>query len=70
MIVSRYDYFLGLKLAAEEYSFYVLIQAAMRKADTDNALKLRQAWPEVWRELQERYNAPGGYLEKEIKQTK
>lgn len=43
-------------------NFYALIMAAIRKADSSNARKLAQAWPDVWRELQARYNAPGGYL--------
>lgn len=42
--------------------FYALIMAAMRKADSYNAEKLRYVFPEVWVELQERYNAPGGFL--------
>lgn len=36
--------------------------AAMRQADTTNAWKLRTEFPEVWSELQARYNAPGGLL--------
>lgn len=42
--------------------FYGLIMAAMRKADSANLWRLKQAWPEAWAELQERYNAPGGTL--------
>lgn len=45
--------------------FYSLIMAAARFADTDNLEKLEQAFPEVVRELKERYNAPGGALSKE-----
>ena len=47
-------------------SFYSLIMAAMRKADYDNMEKLRSAWPEVWHELQARYNSPGGLLWGEV----
>jgi len=47
--------------------FYALIMAAMRRADTDNQRLLREAWPEVWDELQLRYNAPGGYTERELR---
>jgi hypothetical protein len=32
----------------------------MRKADTENLAKLCAVFPEVWDELYERYNAPGG----------
>lgn len=47
---------------AGDPDFYGLSMAAMRKADDANARKLRAAWPDVWAELQARYNAPGGYL--------
>ncbi len=58
--MTRSDYVLGRELSLQP--FYALIQAAMRTADTDNLEKLKEAWPEVWRELQDRYNAPDGYL--------
>lgn len=45
--------------------FYALIMAAMRQADNANEAKLRAAWPEVWDELDARYNAPGGILDGE-----
>jgi hypothetical protein len=61
--MSRYDYEVGRVISAHQmYSFYGLIQAAMRQADSVNAEKLRHAFPEVWDELQARYNAPGGEL--------
>ena len=45
------------------HGFYALLMAAMRKADTPNTVKLQAAWPEVWADLQERYDAPGGVLD-------
>ena len=60
--MSLYDYEQGLKISAKNYPFYALIQAAMRQVDSDNAQRLKEAWPNVWTELQERYNAPGGLL--------
>jgi hypothetical protein len=42
--------------------FYALIMAAMTKADTDNLIKLQNAFPDVWVELQARYNAVRGIL--------
>jgi hypothetical protein len=36
--------------------------AAMRKADSFNIERLRVAFPETYRELTARYNAPGGRL--------
>lgn len=56
---------LGRSLAATWRSdppFYGIIMLAMWRADTDNSRKLRMAWPHVWAEMQERYNAPGGLL--------
>ena len=43
-------------------AFYALIMAAIRDADSENEMKLRTMWPEVWAEMRARYNAPGGRL--------
>lgn len=59
--MSWYDYQASKDFGADP-SFYALIMAAMRRADTVNARLLREAFPGVWHELQARYNAPGGYL--------
>lgn len=45
------------------YPFYAVLMAAMRRADDINGRKLREAFPDVWDELQDRYNAPGGILD-------
>lgn len=42
--------------------FVAIIMAAMRKADTDNLELLVNAFPQVFTELQQRYNSPGGWL--------
>lgn len=42
--------------------FYGLLMATMRAADTLNAIKLREAFPEVWLEMFDRHNAPAGLL--------
>lgn len=60
--MSRFDYEQSKRIAAEGYSFYALIMAAIRQADTENAAKLRRAFPETAEELQTRYDAPGGFL--------
>ena len=44
--------------------FYAIIMAAMRKADTRNLNHLKAAFPYCWKELQLRFNAPGGFLSK------
>lgn len=45
--------------------FYALVIAAMMRADTMNAAKLRAAFPDLWEETQARYDAPGGVLDGE-----
>jgi len=42
--------------------FYALVMVLMRHADDSNREKLRAAWPMVWEELEQRYNAPAGLL--------
>lgn len=61
-----YDYEVGRKISGQDYPFYALIQAAMRKADTDNLALLRAAWPDLYDEFIARYNAPGGLLDGEV----
>lgn len=64
--MSYHEYLVGGRPQAEDVPFYALIQAAMRRADTDNLIKLRRCWPEVWAELQTRYHAPDGTLPGEV----
>ena len=59
------SYHLAVRLARQDTDFYALIMAAMMRADSDNAARLRQAFPSLWYETQERYDAPGGLLEGE-----
>lgn len=46
-------------------SFYGILLALIARADTDNLVRLRQAFPEVVREFTIRYNSPGGALNME-----
>lgn len=64
--MSRYDYECSKQLVLADPPFYALIMAAMRKADTGNARKLRLAFPDTYCELQARYNASGGLLPAEV----
>ena len=64
--MSHYDYVTGLHIASKDHPFVALIQAAMRKADSQNIAKLALAFPEIWKELNARYTAPGGYLPGEL----
>jgi len=61
--MSIYDYEVSQKISQSNPPYYALIMAAMRKADSDNTLLLRIAYPELWNEMQKRYNAPGGVIE-------
>jgi len=60
--MSLYEYRESQALERQDAGFYSLIMAAMRRADDVNIGKLKHAWPEVWQELEARYNAPGGLL--------
>ena len=66
--MSIHDYKEGRELEARDTPFYALIQAAMRRADTTNLEMMKGCWPEVWTELVERYNSPGGYLKEELEE--
>jgi hypothetical protein len=67
--MSLYDYKISQQLMLKDPPFYALIMAAMWRADTDNLEKLRDAFPCVWRELEARYNAPGGLLKDESEEN-
>lgn len=60
--VSLFEYRLSKEVDALGAPFYALVMAAMRQADTANAAALRAAFPEVWVEFQQRYDAPRGLL--------
>jgi len=64
--MSLFDYRTSIEISAKDYPFYALIMAAMRQADTDNLEKLSRAFPEIYQELLERYNRPGGILPSEV----
>ena len=66
--MSLYDYKRSAYITAQNEPFYALLMACMRQADTDNTDKLRAAWPHIFAELEQRYNAPGGFLEGELKE--
>ena len=60
--MSLHDYHAGQMLECHDFPFYAIIQCAMRQADSDNLAKLRQAFPEVYEDLQRRYRTLGGVL--------
>lgn len=60
--MSQHEYLVSRDIAKLDYPFYALVMAAMRQADSRNAIGLRSAFPAVWAELQARYETPGGIL--------
>jgi len=60
--MSLYEYQQSTTIDAEDYDFYALLMALMRKADDNNLQKLSSLFPETYKELKERYNAPRGII--------
>lgn len=60
--MSMHSYLVSKQLTDQDIPFEALIMAAMRRADYENARRLRDAFPLVWIEVHERYGAPGGWL--------
>ena len=58
-------YRVSQELAKGDPPFSAFIFCAIRKADTLNLERLRLAFPELVREVEQRYWAPGGMLEGE-----
>lgn len=56
------DYLASKEIESRQYPLEGIIMAAMRKADTAYLGPLKTAFPSIWKELQDRYNAPGGIL--------
>ena len=67
--MSLYDYRMSQRISAEDPSFETQIMAAYRKADTWNARAIQAQWPNTVAELQARYDAPGGLLPDELKES-
>lgn len=60
--MSLYDYRVSRQIIFNDPPFYALIMAAIRKADTENTALLREVFPAVYWEFEDRYNTPGGRL--------
>jgi len=61
--MGLYEYEQSKDIERRGYSFDALIMAVMRQADSLNQARLELHWGDLWDELKERYNAPGGRLE-------
>jgi len=64
--MSLHEYRTSLEIQRQDYPFYALIMAAMRKADSYNMVKLKFAFPAVHGELDRRYNAGEGILKGDL----
>lgn len=60
--MTLFAYNASRELEQRDEPFYGLIMAAMRRADSFNLRKLQDAFPDVWFELETRYNAPRALL--------
>ncbi len=56
----RHEYIASKQYAGDH--FYELLMGAMRQADSTNAWLLKAVFPDVWDQLQQRYNAPYALL--------
>ena len=65
MRLNLIDYEISKRISANDIPFAALIAAALRKADTNNFARLKQAFPELTSDFKLRYNAPGGILLKD-----
>ena len=64
--MSVYDYKVSRQIFLDAPSFDSLIMAAIRRADSQNAARLRMAFPEVYAEVEARHNAVGGILPEDV----
>jgi hypothetical protein len=67
--MSLHEYRVSAEIARLNFPFYALVMAAMRQADDRNLAALRAAFPNIWTELDTRYNAPGGLVPEERQRT-
>jgi len=64
--MSYHEYMVSREITKNDYPFYALIMATMRKADTNNQRVLANAFPAEWAELQARYHLPFGKYPAEL----
>lgn len=60
--LNLYEYNESREIERHHFSFYALLAAAMRQADSQNMSLLTAVYPNVAADLRARYNAPGGEL--------
>lgn len=64
--MSLHEYEVSKVVSTCDYPFYSLLFALIRQADTNNLEKIKQAWPDKYKEFVDRYHAPGGKLGNEV----
>lgn len=60
--MNHEDYLEGLEISTKSYSFYGLLCAMIRQADSENLRKIECEWPDEVEIFRRRYDAPGGFL--------
>lgn len=61
-----YQVYAHSRILSGDASFYALLHAAIRRADSDNLAKLEMVFPADVNEVRYRYNAPGGMTPDEL----
>ena len=64
--MSAYDYDVSLAMSLEDPPFASLLMSMIRKGDTVNRAKIKAAWPNIWKEFWDRYEAAGGLLPSDV----
>lgn len=62
-MLSDYLWSRQLDSHLDRIPYFALVMLLMRRSDSDNLAALARAFPAVFQELQERYDAPAGVLE-------
>jgi hypothetical protein len=60
--LSLHEYQESRTISAQGYSFYALVAALFRDADTDNLEKLKITFPGIWESFYRRYNSGFGIV--------
>ena len=64
------DYKIAMVLAASDLPFSSLLAAAMARADSRNMAVLKSGFPQLAEDLLLRYDAPGGVLPRDMKDSR
>lgn len=60
------DYLIGTVLKQADLPFHGILTALIKRADSDNLMKLELLWPEEVDTIRKRYNSPFAILDDEV----